>query len=44
MLEENIPKFLVELGQKIQDAGMTYDAWILEHREELIGLAEQYLK
>lgn len=44
MTEENIPKFLVELGQKIQAAGMTYDGWVLEHREELIKLAEQYSK
>lgn len=44
MTEENIPKFLVELGQKIQAAGMTYNGWILEHQNELIELAERYSK
>ena len=44
MTEENIPKFLVELGQTIENAGMTYDAWIREHRENLRELAETYAK
>lgn len=42
MTEENIPKFLVELGETITDAGMTYDAWIKEHRKDLETLAKKY--
>lgn len=44
MTEENIPKFLVELGKTIEAAEMTYDVWIRDHRKDLALLAEKYGK
>ena len=42
MLTEDIPKFLIELGQTITDASTTYDKWIVEHHDEFLEIAKKY--
>ncbi len=42
MAEEDIPKFFVELGQRIAREHSTYDAWIVDHRDELLAIAGKY--
>lgn len=39
---ENIPKFLVALGQAVTDAHMVYEDWIQGHHDALVALAQQY--
>lgn len=43
MLEKDIPAFFVELGETVQAAGLTYDAWYEQNPEALRKLAEKYL-
>ena len=42
MPEENIPKFLIELGERIAKEGLTYESWIAENRNTFIEIAERY--
>ncbi len=42
MAEEDIPKFFVELGQRITQDHSTYDSWILTHRDEMLEIAGKY--
>ena len=44
MTEENIPKFFVELGQRITEEKTVYADWIKGHREDLAALAEEFAK
>ena len=41
---EDIPKFFVELGQKVSAENLTYDTWYAKNPEELKVLAEKYIK
>lgn len=43
ILEKDIPAFLVELGQTVETAGMTYDQWMKDHAESLNEIAEKYI-
>ncbi len=43
MLTESIPKFLIELGQTITDAGSTYEKWIVTHHDEFIKISKKYI-
>lgn len=43
ILEKDIPAFLVELGQTVETAGMTYDQWMKDHAESLKEIAEKYI-
>lgn len=40
--EENIPKFLAELGKMISEEHMDYERWITRHHETFLELAEKY--
>lgn len=42
MATEDIPKFLVELGQKVAAENTTYAEWIGSHHEDLLALAAKY--
>lgn len=44
MTAEDIPKFFVELGQKVSADNLTYDTWYAKNPEELKTLAEKYIK
>ncbi len=43
ILEENIPAFLVELGQTVDAAGMNFDQWMEDHVEDLKVITEKYI-
>lgn len=42
MEETNIPAFLIALGQEVQKSHSSYAAWIPQHHETLLSLANQY--
>lgn len=42
MTVEDIPVFLVELGKTVEAAGVSYDAWVSEHSEQLEELVAKY--
>lgn len=42
MPEENIPKFFIELGQRISKDGLTYNKWIVNNKNTLVELAKKY--
>ncbi len=42
MPEENIPGFLVELGKRVSQDGVTYEEWIVENRDVLAEIAKKY--
>lgn len=42
MLTDDIPKFLIELGKAITDAGSTYEKWINEHHDAFLQIAKKY--
>lgn len=42
MAEEDIPKFFVELGQRISQDGAVYDSWILNNRDVMLSIAQKY--
>ena len=44
MTAEDIPKFFVELGQKVSSDNLTYNTWFAKNPEELKTLAEKYIK
>lgn len=44
MTAEDIPKFFVELGQKVSAENLTYDTWYAKNPEELKTLSEKYIK
>lgn len=44
MTAEDIPKFFVELGQKVSADNLTYDTWYAKNPEELKTLSEKYIK
>ena len=39
---EDIPKFLVELGQMITKEDSTYEVWIKNHLDDMNSLIEKY--
>ena len=43
MLEENIPDFLVELGQTAAASGMNFETWLMENPDGVDILAAKYL-
>lgn len=43
MVVEDIPKFLIELGQTITAAGSTYDAWIAANHDEFVEIVKKYI-
>lgn len=43
ILEKEIPEFLAEVGQTVQDADETYDNWYPSHHEELMAIVKKYL-
>lgn len=43
MFTTDIPKFLIELGQTIRDAGSTYEKWINGHQDEFRAIAAKYV-
>lgn len=43
MLVEDIPKFLVELGEAVAADGSSYDQWVEKHPEELQAIVGKYL-
>lgn len=42
MAKEDIPKFFIELGQRIAQDGSSYDTWILDNRDVMLELAKKY--
>ncbi len=42
MTEENIPKFLIELGHSIANDGETFENWIQKNQEKFLKIAETY--
>lgn len=43
MLEEEIPEFLVELGNAITAVGTTYDSYVKNNRDAFIAIVEKYI-
>ena len=43
MLQKDMPAFFVELGQAVESAHTTFDAWYAEDPKRLKALAEKYL-
>lgn len=43
MLEEEIPEFLVELGNAITAVGTTYDSFVKYNRDAFIAIVEKYI-
>lgn len=43
IFEERIPEFLVALGSKVADTGLSFEEWLPEHEAELRALAAEYL-
>ena len=43
IFEERIPEFLVAVGRKVADAGLSFEEWLPAHEAELRTLAEGYL-
>lgn len=43
MLASDIPKFMVELGTTVTNAGTSYDQYESEHHDELVQLIEKYI-
>lgn len=44
LLEEDIPAFMVRLGETVQAAGTTYDRWAAEHHDDLAALVAQFAR
>lgn len=44
ILEEQIPPFLVQLGQTVARACVPYDQWVTSHMDDLRALAKPYLE
>lgn len=43
IFEERIPEFLVAVGRKVADAGLSFEEWLPAHEAELRTLAAEYL-
>ena len=43
IFEERIPEFLVALGRKVADTGLSFEEWLPAHEAELRALAADYL-
>lgn len=43
LLERDIPTFLKEVGKTVQQSGMDFDAWVLQHPEGVKDIAKKYL-
>ena len=44
ILEEDIPQFLVKLGQAVESEGLDYEQWNAKHPEGIKEIAKEYLK
>lgn len=43
MTMEDIPKFLVELGEAITKDASVYDKWVSENRDQFLAIAKKYI-
>ena len=44
ILEEDIPQFLVKLGQAVESEGLDFSQWNLKHPEGIKEIAKEYIK
>ena len=44
ILEEEVPQFLVKLGQSVEEEQTTFDQWLLKHPEGVKEVAAAYLR
>jgi ferredoxin-nitrite reductase len=44
MLEEDIPKFFVEVGECVKASGLPFEAWYEAHAEEFLAIAKKYME
>ena len=42
MLEDDIPKFLVELGKEVEQSGISYEQWKEKHGDRILEIAGKY--
>jgi hypothetical protein len=43
MLEEDIPKFFVEVGECVKASGLPFETWYEAHAEEFLAIAKKYM-
>ena len=43
MLDADIPKFLVEVGQTVAASGMDFDSWYADHADTFAAIAQTYI-
>jgi ferredoxin-nitrite reductase len=43
MFEEDIPDFLVEVGESVAASGLSFESWYETHAEEFLALAKNYI-
>lgn len=43
ILQEQIPEFIVELGQMVADSGLDFEQWIVENEDRFRELADKYI-
>jgi ferredoxin-nitrite reductase len=43
MFEEDIPAFLVEVGEAVAASGVPFETWHQTHAEEFLALAKKYI-
>ena len=44
ILEEDIPQFLVKLGQAVESEELDFSQWNLKHPEGIKEIAKEYIK
>lgn len=44
ILEEDIPQFLVKLGQAVESEELNFSQWNLKHPEGIKEIAKEYIK
>lgn len=44
IFEKDIPQFLVKLGKLVEETGLTYDQWILNHPDGVREAAKEFLR
>ena len=42
-LDADIPKFLVDIGQKVAASGMNFDQWYAANADEFAAVAQTYI-
>ena len=43
ILDTDIPKFLVEVGQKVAASGMDFDTWYADNADTFAAIAQTYI-